>query len=613
MERKNFSTWFAFVLLLGITGTLFGQQASKADPNVVVYPKIEVPLGATVQFSECKDDWDFFLKTTKRHSIPGQEMSENEMARWKQEAAEAAPLDFSMKSAKTTAGPAPTLGASFLGNTYNNFDPADNGIAVSTDGIVVCVSNSRIHVFDTNGAASFSTSLLGFSGSLSGVPGFRFDPRVTFDPVAERFIVVYLAGSSPGNSNIVVAFSQSSDPSQGWNFYKLTGDPFNESVWTDFPSIGISNDELFITVNLFSASFQYQNSGLWVIDKATGYAGNALGATPIQNPYYSMHPVEGGLNMYGPNFYFLRTPNSPSGTEVFLHEITNTQANGGVLNAPQGFVINTPFGLPPTAPQLGTSVELATNFTNVMSAYYENNRLQFALNTSLGGQSAILYGTGVIQPPFSSFFGQYITYPDMYLAYPAVGYAGTFANGVNHTFLSFLYSGPNRYPGYGCVFIDDSGVSDSLICRSGDDFMLPNTDRWGDYADMAERPGHPGEVWVVGTYGNSQNIQRTHISEVKLPGLVSREEPLEPVETTVFPNPAQDRSTYRFPVDETGDYSIVIRSVDGKVVKRMDNYNLPQGEASLAFSTGQLSNGVYMVSIENQNKVLFTERLSIQR
>ena len=103
------------------------------------------------------------------------------------------PASITNASAKTATATPPTLGASFIGNSYNFADPADNAMAVSTAGVVVSAMNTRIHVYSPTGQQLSSTSLFSF-GSSANISNFTFDPKVVYDAVADRFIVVFLAG-----------------------------------------------------------------------------------------------------------------------------------------------------------------------------------------------------------------------------------------------------------------------------------------------------------------------------------------------------------------------------------------------------------------------------------
>jgi len=62
-----------------------------------------------------------------------------------------------------------------------------------------------------------------------------FDPRAIYDPIADKYIVSWLAGNTSNSSLIVIGFSETNDAAGNWNLYALTGDPNNNGQWSDYP------------------------------------------------------------------------------------------------------------------------------------------------------------------------------------------------------------------------------------------------------------------------------------------------------------------------------------------------------------------------------------------
>lgn len=146
--------------------------------------------------------------------------------------------------------PALVKGQSFLANGFSGGTPNDNDMAISDQGIVLSVINSDIYVKNTKtGVVSSPKSLAAISGPLN-IPYFKFDPKVMYDPTADRFVMVFLAGNLDTTSSVILGFSQTNNPNLGWNMYKLPGNPLNNGYWTDYPMIAMTGKELFLTVNL---------------------------------------------------------------------------------------------------------------------------------------------------------------------------------------------------------------------------------------------------------------------------------------------------------------------------------------------------------------------------
>jgi hypothetical protein len=90
-----------------------------------------------------------------------------------------------------------------------------------------------------------------------------------------------LFGSSVSyESEILVGFSQTNDPAGNWNVYTLNGNSFNDSTWSDYPIISLSDKDLFMTFNQVkdnvSWTVGFRQSVIWQINKQDGYAGTPL-------------------------------------------------------------------------------------------------------------------------------------------------------------------------------------------------------------------------------------------------------------------------------------------------------------------------------------------------
>ncbi len=612
-------------LFLGAGYVNAQQKEMGPNPNATRTQLAPIERIGVVNMSEESEDWDPFFKTVQKIHLPGIDARKDEVKRLKAEAnlvhdALIAGLKpQSEEAAKVSTSTSPTLGVNFFGNSYGGADPADNALAVSEGGLMISGNNTRFHCYDATGTQTSSKSFTQFA-TAGGVPtNFTFDPKCTYDPDADRFVVVFLNGGSSSSSKVIVAFSQTNDPAGAWNVYAINGNVIpSPGVWTDFVQIGLNANELFVTGNPFTNAGASQGAVMWQIDKNQGYTGASL--TPVQyvvSGTFSLHPVQGGSTLYGPNMFFLESSLGTSNT-INLHQITNSIANNGVLNSPAGFTLDNSYGIPPTADQRGTTTNLKTNDTRVQSSYYQNGRIEFVLNSSVNGMAGVYYGTGIISPPpffsFSSFTGQTIGYTDLDIAYPSIAYAGQedVNQTKNYSYIGFNTSGPNSFPGMGAVYVDEGGYSPMLVIKEGVSFINSADDRWGDYADMSERKNHPGEVWVSGTSANGAQQQRTYIAQLLPPVPVAvTPEVANGTKMDVYPNPTTETVKFEFPVVDAGEYKVFVRDLEGRVVKLVIQDWLVAGKARLAFNAHYLAAGTYIVSVENDSKQLFQEKLVV--
>lgn len=608
-----------------LAGNAQSRHTTSPDPKVKILPVEKIPLAAKINASEVKEDWSPVLKNTKKIHTPGVDQQKDHYLEMKRKANEARSQNAGQAPQKTsgtqTINP-PEVGYNFFGNTFDGGIPNDNSLAVSKGGKVVSATNSRIHMYDeTGGQALVATSLGAFVAGASGVGnGSKFDPKVTYDPDADRFIIVFLNGSSPNASRVIMCFSETNDPTGNWNIYGISGNPNSMGVWTDFPQIGISTDELFITGNLFTGSSS-QGSVVWQVDLSDGYAGNALTIQTFTTQYFSLHPVEGGLTMYGPHFYLIRTSTTGPSSIVDVHRVSGTIANGGVIENPVALssTNGASYVLAPDADQQGTNTPLSTNDCRVQSSYFENNRIQFALNSSFTNRPAIYYGTVEISPfdlNFSAHRGDFISDPDYELAFPAVSYSGNFGNNGNGSFIMSNYCAPDKYAGSCGIYLDEDGnlspvkevrVGGGAVGQGGSAW------RWGDYADICERHNNPGEAWLAGGFARTNGVTATYIAQLFPPMATSSTSP-EPVSTpevSVVPNPVVNQVRFEFEVNDGGEYFVTVLDASGREIKQLVNHYLFPGEAALTFDAANLAEGAYFVRIVREGAEVMTKKFVV--
>ncbi|MGA0818792.1 MAG: hypothetical protein ACO3PE_07665, partial [Schleiferiaceae bacterium] len=110
--------------------------------------------------------------------------------------------------------------------------PNDNTIAYG-DSMVLSAVNTLIWGWDLRTDTFLFPQqfipLIAASGLQTS--SYASDPRLLYDPVAERWVLLFFVGNTPAASQIVVCFSQSKDPNAGWNTYTLPCNPLNNNRW----------------------------------------------------------------------------------------------------------------------------------------------------------------------------------------------------------------------------------------------------------------------------------------------------------------------------------------------------------------------------------------------
>jgi hypothetical protein len=524
---------------------------------------------------------------------------------------------------------APTLGLNFAGNTYNNSTPCDNEIAIANNGQLISVQNSSIYKRNTVTSTNLGIQSLGLWCSSLGSTGSKYDPKVIYDPETDRFIMVCLAGYLSGNTNIIIGFSRSDTANGLYNLYKIPGNPFNDSLWSDYPMIAVNHNEFFVSVNLLHDNQSWQTgfvqTVIWQFNKWDGYAGDTLRTQLHSNinfgnrPVRNLCPVEGGASTYGgPDMYFLSDRNlAASNDTVFLVHITDTANAPTQQTTVTALTTTNSYFMPPDAREPGSTLyNLATNDSRILGAIIQNNTIQFVNNTmdTSSGNSAIYYGK--ISSVSTSPSLTTMIYGDSLLefGYPNIAYAGNGTASDNTCIISFLHSDSTTFPGTSAIVTDGNGLfSTRTITKAGLGYynVLGGSERWGDYSGIQRKYDLGGTCWVNGMYGLSTHSHATWIAQIAISSDVS----VQPVATTAnevstFPNPFSESLNIVFTNKKAQEVRIVLYDMNGREVKILLDDKVEEGKVQFGFSTGPLANGVYLLRAEAKDgSVLFSERV----
>jgi len=389
--------------------------------------------------------------------------------------------------------------------------PPDNDMAISDNGYIVSVVNSSISYFNDDGTVILSD--FPFSNLVSGlgVSSFLFDPKVIYDPVADRFILVLLAGSTPNSSTVVVGFSVSENPSDGWNLYTFNGAAFAGN-WFDFPNIGVSAHDVVITGNLFSANDQFQQSLVMQIDKSDGYAGvdpdweffNNVSNGAGGNAFTIVPAAHGFDDEYGPGI-FMVSNNSFAGNQIYFYEITDSVNANQNINV---FVINTPFyDAPGNALQFNSNATIGTGGCRIRNAYYANGKVVFGFSyDGSGGYSAVRVHRLDVSSLSIQTANHSISQND--ISYPTVIPFGLDSL-TEDVMVGYLQTNSSIYPQIGAISLGDDNIfGPPIVVKVGESAITSlgsnDTQRWGDYSGGGRRHNATyRSAWFVGCYGQS--------------------------------------------------------------------------------------------------------------
>lgn len=504
----------------------------------------------------------------------------------------------------------PVVVDSWSGNAFNGYYPNDNHIAVGNDGKIVSVQNSSFEVYDSDGTVLASSDFDAFfnDGSLTGI---LYDPKVMYDPEADRFVMVVLHGSSSGTTKVMMCFSQTSDPSGSWWVYKLNGNITGGSgtdVWFDYPNLGITNDEVIVTGNLFDDSGVFSEVTVLQIDKDAGYAGASLsygywydittasGGTP-----FTLVPVSYGHGAtYGPGMYLVSTSSS-AGSKINLFEITNTFASGSA--SMNSYDATTPsYNIGGDADQAGTTNRLDVGDCRIKDAFLLDGTIHFVFTDEFGstGYNGINYNRLQLSPLSNTSIEYGANGED--LCYPSLASYSTTTTSKD-VVITYLRSKSSIFPEMRVVNCDHAGAfGTSTLVKAGVDFVdisSGSTERWGDYTGTSRKHNtDPPLLVVTGSYGNTSNENGTWIAWISNGGFIGIEDPTaSKPNASVFPMPVIDLFQLNFEITTPGMTSIRLFDAQGKLVRLLFEDHLKTGPYEFSFNRNALPAGTYFLRV----------------
>lgn len=524
----------------------------------------------------------------------------------------------------------------FVGNAWGGGTPNDNTLAISNGNYLISSINSSINVYDLNiDSLVMSVSMNSFASAVQGISTHQYDPKLVYDPIEDRFILVFLAGSESSNTDIIIGFSSTNNPLDSWNLYTLPGNPLNDTSWFDYPAINLTQNELFLTGNLLSDSGSWQvsfkQSIVWQIDKQKGYHG-----LPLQTRLWSdinyqgsrlrnIHPVNGGDFIPEKDIYLLNTRNfDPQNDTIFLLHITGTQYEAETEMTIKAVLTNRAYGMPPDARQNGTH-KLATNDARVLGAFLQNDKIQFVSNTidTNYGSAAVYHGfiTGYnTNNPVCN--GNIISDSIIDFGYPNLSFSGK-NHDEDQAIITFEFSGKSDtlYPGFCGIFYEGENKYSNITKLKGGSCIIniiAGVDRWGDYSGSQRKYNEPGKVWVSGTFSVQEGFYKTNATWIgELYSSFEKSTPTPPTfdkKIVIYPNPTSDFVHFNFEINEATVVQFILSDVSGRISDSFYTARLPKGRNLITFPIGHLSKGYYVIKMINKEtqKVLFTEKIVVQ-
>ena len=402
----------------------------------------------------------------------------------------------------------PTPTSSFLALDDDNTSiPPDTHGAVGPNHLMVTL-NTQVRIQDRNGVALSTVSLDGFWASL-GAPS-TFDPKVLYDPFANRWMFTAMADGSLPSSAVLIGVSQTSDPTGNWNLYRIDADVTNR-LWADYPSLGFNKDWIVVTVNMFPISSGSVRSQIYVFDKADLYARGAGRFTLLQDASgFTQVPAITYDNTLSA-IYLIEDWSGVSG-QLRLSTITGALGSER-LTSGVGFptATNTWADFAPDnfAPQFGASRGIMNNDARLQNVIYRSNTLWTAHTVFLpaGGSpthSAVQWWE--INPTNSAIIQlgrMEDTNAFQFYAFPSLA-----VNKNKDMLIGYSRFSASQYASANYAFRAGTDPLNTLradtVLKAGEAPYVKtfggSRNRWGDYSSTLVDPVNDTDMWTIQEY-----------------------------------------------------------------------------------------------------------------
>ncbi len=595
-------------------------ETKKLDINSVKSTINVQELSGEANIDETSTKWNrSLINFEKRHKLPSeiQKLIDEKTNLKLQHLKENYPDEAQLKDVFSS----PSIGTNFEGNWFDGMTPPDNSMAISNGGYIVTIVNSNIEYYNTSGTFLYTSSFDDFFNDPS-LTSMIYDPVVIYDSGADRFFMVVLHGISSSTSKVLTCFSKTNNPMNGWWVYYLSGNPLNDVSWFDYPKIGVSNNEVYVTGNLYYNTGNNNQSVIYQMDKNDGYAGNSLTWSywyNISEDPFTLVPASYGLQgNYGPGIYLISTDENDIYTDKYrLYDLTDDLSGTPQIDV---YSVDADFSLAGNALQYGTAILLDNGTNRGLKAFYLNGILHFVFHSEYANAyNGINYNRLTLSTltNWNSVFGL-----DGYdYSYPSVASFGT-SQYDKSVMICFLRSGSSIYPQVRVVSCDNYGNwTGSSLVKAGETFVdvyqSGGVTRWGDYSGISRKQNASSpEVWLSGCFGkyrSGEHAYDTWIAQINgiTTGISDNINPTNK-NIRVFPNPVYEMFNVEFNLDTKMNILISLTDINGKIVKLLYNDIAKKGDNSFSFNKGALTSGIYFLTIKTNSKTIKNEKIIIK-
>lgn len=597
-------------------------KAQKVDYRSTQFADVE-KLGK-VRVSELSDDYMPHLQSLEAPPVSGN-VYKQALAERKAEIVKLYPKNNNKVSKKRSFVSLPEIVTTFPVTNVSRGIPLDNHLAMN-DEYIVTAGNFFVSINDKDANQVGKFTLAAFS-QAAGVTAQPFDPRLAYDAEQDRWILIFLAGFISNNTHILLAVSETSDPLGDWNTYNITGNPNSLSEWTDYPMLSMTNDHIYITINLLRNNQSWQNGFvetiIWEVEKEGGYAGEDITFVKYDDITYeggsirNVCPAESAADEIYDDVYFLSDRNFAVSNDTFFLIKLDPAADSMDKISIRPILSDVPYGAPPFADQYNG--KLATNDARVLEAFRLGEHIQFVGNSRNPDNNGAGVFHAVIDEANTATTATltHMIGDTFDLGYPGLIYTGL-SEDDHDAIITFTHSGNLVFAGISAVYyFPEEGYSDILRVVEGQDYinvLLSDVlERWGDYMGTQRDHNNPGDGWLSSTAGGVDRDAVPHVVQLRRPAEPTGLTDPTPInlEVSIHPNPVSERMSIDFTIPVgLSSIAVDLYSSSGALVDRIYQSDILKiGKNNFSFNTNHMVAGSYYVRIVADGKQMLSEQV----
>ncbi len=501
-NRSGFIATFVLIVLSGFSyaqGTSAGREIKKADVNFTELAKYyeEHPLLLTHRnpFNENEDE----DQKPRHRAAHGADVHLYDVA-----AAEHVRSD-SRHGAYLPASPAPIDTFESTASDGSSFPPDTHG-AVDSQYCVTAI-NTAIHIQTRTGGNVLNVGISGFWASVLPSGIVPFDPRVHYDPLFKRWILITDAVnySTMTQSTLLVAVSATNDPTGTWHMYAIAVDPTG-AAWMDFPNVGYNKKWITVTGNMFrNSAGGARGARLYTIDYNAVMSGTGAPYTIFSKPSsFSIAPAI-TLDTNETSQFAIESWNGTAG-QLQLWKITGSVSSPTLTSVGYPTTTTNWDGGPPGgdfAPQVSSPNYVNTGDDRITAVIYRNHKLWCSHTAFLpaGGAnrcSIMWWQIDTLANPLQNGLIDDPTVTNFY------AFSSIAVNVNDDALIGFANFKSTIHPSAAyALHVNTDGINSTrspVIYRHGTATYYASDgsrNRWGDYSEACIDPRNDTDFWTI--------------------------------------------------------------------------------------------------------------------